>query len=401
MIQTWFYGCLSASFPLMVLAPRAVVILFVVTFLGVLMMSEKRGEIFREMMQSKLLWSLGALGVWGMISLLWSLEPKRGLSLVLGLLGIWGMGGFMAYSLARCSVKENVSKISNMLAIGILISALLMIIEAKTEGGILTLVKGRIDGMFVYNTATSMIVIILCPLVLYFLRQDKKSYWWMVVGGILGIFMLESSTSKVILLLIPFMLFLFHRFSCLIKVAGGLALASQVLIPWLMQYILTYENARHYLSFPLKGSLYHRLKIWHFAASQIFEKPFFGWGLDSSRADVFAKVMDKFELWDEGTQSYFTHEEFMLSLHPHNAALQIWLELGFVGIVLWVLTLGLILQMIVKITDGWWRAVLATSFFSAFLIANNAYGIWQSWWMVVLTFCFVGSYGLYRQTVIR
>ena len=54
-----------------------------------------------------------------------------------------------------------------------------------------------------------------------------------------------------------------------------------------------------------------RLDMWAFAAAKIVEKPWAGWGLDASR--TFGSA---------------------ISLHTHDAAIQIWLELGAVGAVL-------------------------------------------------------------------
>jgi O-antigen ligase len=48
-----------------------------------------------------------------------------------------------------------------------------------------------------------------------------------------------------------------------------------------------------------------------------------------------------------------------LPLHPHNAALQMWLELGV--------------------------AAAAGCFVSATVFALISYGIWQSWWLPALT----------------
>src|SRR6185436_143672 len=68
----------------------------------------------------------------------------------------------------------------------------------------------------------------------------------------------------------------------------------------------------------LRSSVAHRLCIWQFVGARIAEKPLLGWGLDSSRSIPGGEV----ECVDEGPS---------ISLHPHDAALQVWLELGIVG----------------------------------------------------------------------
>ena len=71
----------------------------------------------------------------------------------------------------------------------------------------------------------------------------------------------------------------------------------------------------------IKGSAGHRLLIWSFVGERIAERPLLGWGLDASRAIPGGK---------EEIRPGLTR----LPLHPHNAALQVWLELGMPGALL-------------------------------------------------------------------
>lgn len=116
-------------------------------------------------------------------------------------------------------------------------------------------------------------------------------------------------------------------------------------------------------------SVYHRAAIWSFAAEKILEKPAFGWGLHASRT------------MPEGKVQFAPGAEF-LPLHPHNAALQFWLELGLVGAVAAaaaILALGRRIQ-----GDRATRAALAGTLLAAFAVGSVGYGIWQGWWMGAL-----------------
>ena len=71
----------------------------------------------------------------------------------------------------------------------------------------------------------------------------------------------------------------------------------------------------------VKFSAAHRLLIWSFVGDRIAEHPLAGWGLNSSRAIPGGKdPIEPGASW--------------LPLHPHNAPLQLWLELGVPGAVL-------------------------------------------------------------------
>ncbi len=80
----------------------------------------------------------------------------------------------------------------------------------------------------------------------------------------------------------------------------------------------------------VKLSAGHRLLIWSFVGDRIAEHPLRGWGLDSSRAIP-------------GGRDPIRPDETWLPLHPHNAPLQLWLELGVPGAVLFALLSGLAL----------------------------------------------------------
>ena len=78
----------------------------------------------------------------------------------------------------------------------------------------------------------------------------------------------------------------------------------------------------------VKLSAGHRLLIWSFAGDRIAERPLAGWGLDSSRTIP-------------GGRDPIRPGETWMPLHPHNAPLQLWLELGVPGAVLFALLVAL------------------------------------------------------------
>jgi len=79
----------------------------------------------------------------------------------------------------------------------------------------------------------------------------------------------------------------------------------------------------------------HRKLIWQFVNGRIDQKPLWGWGMDSSRN------IPKEELRISPTLE-------ILPLHPHNAALQVRLELGWPGV---ILAAALILSVFKLILD--------------------------------------------------
>jgi O-antigen ligase len=122
----------------------------------------------------------------------------------------------------------------------------------------------------------------------------------------------------------------------------------------------------------IKGSAWHRLLIWSFAGERIAERPLLGWGLDASRAIP------------GGTEEIRPGMK-QLPLHPHNAALQLWLELGIPGALLSAFFVGwLWLRLGAAAWPRLYAAAAGGSLIAALVTASGAYGIWQEWWLGTL-----------------
>lgn len=113
-----------------------------------------------------------------------------------------------------------------------------------------------------------------------------------------------------------------------------------------------------------------RIYIYDYAAKQAMKKPVFGWGFNSSRH----YPVKESEYVDGGRSP--------LPLHPHNNTLQVWLELGAVGLVVFATFLSLVL---LRIKNSEYKPhVMATStalFTNYFVMGQTGYGIWQNWWV--------------------
>ncbi|MCE3233479.1 MAG: putative polysaccharide polymerase [Rickettsiaceae bacterium] len=113
-----------------------------------------------------------------------------------------------------------------------------------------------------------------------------------------------------------------------------------------------------------------RLYIWDYAAEQAYKKPIFGWGMNSTKS------------YPVQESDYVQGGRNPLPLHPHNNTLQIWLELGAVGLVIFAAFLYFALIRIPQVMQD--KLVMASGaalFANYFVIGQTAYGIWQNWWI--------------------
>ena len=155
---------------------------------------------------------------------------------------------------------------------------------------------------------------------------------------------------------------------------------SVVVIPFQDQIV---PLARDFLiaNIDAPNSEVHRFVIWQFASEQIMNRPLFGWGLDTSRAIPGAE--QQLFLFQLGEEKATTGQA--LPLHPHNALIQIWLELGVIGMLIAGMLFILVVTSIPSVPGNRaGPAILIAAIASAFAIAQLSFGIWQGWWLSTL-----------------
>lgn len=154
----------------------------------------------------------------------------------------------------------------------------------------------------------------------------------------------------------------------------GLAALSvlSALWPWAASYV--YMNW-HHIVFQLPRSWVHRVEIWDNLYFRILESPLFGHGLGST---------DKLDwLAPHGAMQAFTGGP---AAHPHNAMVQLWVDMGLWGAGLGVLTLLLVLKAIGRLSLKLQALALAT-FAYAYSLLMSAYNLWTDslWGALALT----------------
>lgn len=135
-------------------------------------------------------------------------------------------------------------------------------------------------------------------------------------------------------------------------------------------------------------SIVHRTYIWDFAIARIKERPLLGWGLDASRRmpggdeEITVSGLNKAGAPGAG-EATMTGQ--VMPLHPHNGALQIWLELGGAGALLAAALIALAAESLAKLRLSRAVAAMTAGIFAAgTAVALVSYGLWQGWWLSVL-----------------
>ena len=130
-------------------------------------------------------------------------------------------------------------------------------------------------------------------------------------------------------------------------------------------------------------SIIHRLLVWNFVGKEIYKKPFLGNGAGSSRLigqNIILKVPHSNEKIKGG-----------IPLHPHNNFLEIWLELGLLGIIiiniLWIKIIKYGIQM--RQNSYIIGTGVCSSIVTIFIMSNLSFGVFQAWWMSSIALIFL------------
>ncbi|GHD45360.1 hypothetical protein GCM10017083_13190 [Thalassobaculum fulvum] len=152
-----------------------------------------------------------------------------------------------------------------------------------------------------------------------------------------------------------------------VLVAGGvLALVFVVAAPPILA--TAYQVAtRNEIRMPL--SFTDRLEIWDHAAGEVRTAPWLGHGLGSVK---------HLPLTAEQRARYRFHKA--PSTHAHNAALQVWVEFGAIGIAAGLVLLGLGAVAISRLNKAA-QAIALTTASALLVIGMLSFGLWQETWL--------------------
>jgi len=307
--------------------------------------------------------------VWACASAFWSpwrpadLDEQTGLKLVF-MLALYGC----AVSAARAVPEARLPRLLSGLATVAGVLALLLLFEALTSAAGYKVLLGLIGQAVrpdyaIKNVAQGLYVLtLLAPPALAAVSGRTRWILGLVLGaGIIGPALVFGYDAPLLAL------------ACAILAAGlvlglpslgprllaGLSAGGVLLAPVLAKgaFALGLDERIAPL---LSESWLQRLGYWGKAVEWIWARPLPGWGLDASRA------------FGPGIQ-----------LHPHNAPLQIWMELGLIGAVAAAIVWASIFSGLSRPVRTP-AAAAATATAVAYLIFGAvSFGVWQEWWLAL------------------
>ncbi|MEN0074817.1 MAG: O-antigen ligase family protein [Paracraurococcus sp.] len=340
--------------------------------------------------------ALGLFG-WAAVTALWALEPLRALGTAAQIGCFVALGAAAARAVAA-EAEPAKRRLMQVAALGLAAGIALAALDAATGHAVRAAVRGLKE----------------VPVTLAFGLKPAASAMglWLPLVAVApwprALRALALLAGAVVLVLLP------GEAAKIAVLAGGLAGGLAWLAPRLAPRLLGAGLALAILAMPLvlgpvlaRGvpadgippSAAHRLLIWDFVTSRIAEHPIRGWGMEASRAipghrdHASPAALERFRLTGPGAALWLPTAE-LLPLHPHNGALQLWLELGLPGALLGA---GLALLLGRAAARSARPAVATAVLAAASVTAMLSFGAWQEWWVGAELMALAATAGLPRR----
>ncbi len=318
------------------------------------------------------------LVIWELVSMTWSiaapvhpdLHRYKSVEALTGVKLVFELAFYGALVVAVRGLPSTAARRAMIiLAVGLALLALVMSLDGLTNGavyrGLRTLFHQKDQPeLFRRNAARGCytVALLFWPAMLRF-SQTHQRLWQVVLtlGFLIAAIGLGVDAPIVAVVLGGAVSFAVRRLG---RAAIWGLLASTVayfaLTPLLVSLIFPAHVAVQTGGGVVKASWFARAGIWRFVSGEIPVHPVIGWGMDASR------------MWKD-----------IIPLHPHNAALQVWLELGAVGAAIVIVFWAWIWERIARLVDhergsGAAAAAVAVAYLT---IGALSFGVWQEWWL--------------------
>lgn len=364
-----FFWALGFVGPVAVIAPNGLAVLFVVMGLAVIV-GEPPTRRLSGVPKAVAVPLVGLLG-WAYVTTLWAPDPGLAIFTLTRLVfAIYAGLALVSYALSLDLAE--ISRAERFFLAGYAAGLAILCAEVASQ-----LVFGHKNSLFVqfvgprasiesFLNRSKTILSILLPLAISVSwRRYGRAAASTIGAACLAVFVVGESLASAAGLVVAaaaavIAVALGSRFGP--RLSAVVIVAMFMVAPFVAQLPVLADLAQRH---DITVSIYHRAAIWGFVAERIAEHPIAGWGMEASRNIPNA----------HNTLREFTE---LLPLHPHNAPLQYWLELGAIGA---ILAAALVAAIALR-TGGLLarRVVVMPTFLTALFVACISYGIWQGWW---------------------
>ena len=314
---------------------------------------------------------------WSALSLIWALNPASGARKLLDLV-VLALSLLALLALGDGADAVQRRQIGKMLVGGMVVGFIVLAIETLFDFPLYRALMGganpKLADLVEVKRSVDALPLLVWP-ACFALSRLGASWLGAAVAAIFAIACIKLTASSATLGMFVALVVLGTSVLSATWVRRLLALTTVLAFILIVPLAIAAYDAGGTTSHWLKHSAQHRVEIWHFVAERVLERPLLGFGFNASR----------FVPNGDAVSAFLPPGQSLIPLHPHDAILQVWLELGAVGAV--IMLAGLL--AILRGTGDWPSAMvrfILPGYAAGIVIAALAFGIWQSWWMATLAF---------------
>ncbi|MDR0662071.1 MAG: O-antigen ligase family protein [Holosporales bacterium] len=327
------------------------------------------------------LYSLVALLLWMGIVLFWCVDLPVNAQKTVSVVFYFVAGSFISSSLMQSSQKK---KTIRYFTYGVLGGLCLLATELSSYGWLYKKVftpdLATLD--FMYSSQATIPGIIIWPLAAHLLRQKHYVLLCVIAALCTTIFKNAGNESARMAFLVGsavFVITLLMRKYFLYF----LRLAIFTYVAFSPVLITKYDLILKRYSTPMIERLFcasERLNIWRLCIYRILNHPFQGYGVGSIRSNEFLSISkDHGDHYTSWVLTQWVH-------HTHNAALEIWEDLGIIGILIMLYLLDYLFRSLIKAPlPLLMRASFCASICAALSVTLTCFSFWHGWW--IFLFC--------------
>jgi len=328
---------------------------------------------------------LGGLFAYGALSTIWAVDARLSLLLSAQLLGLF-VAGLVFLDAATRLTRDERDFFERAFVSGFLLGIVLLEFEILSDAAIAEFFRSqdwviRVIGpqrpillTAYFNRATTLVGLLAGPAAAIVHRRfGWRAALILALAALLPVLGGHSETARLAFLLGSFAFAAARLAPRHAAAALGVLLALAILTAPLVLRSQVVGWTPAILTAPIKApSLEHRIAIWDFVTGKIAERPFLGWGLNSSRVIP-------------GGHEKLAWNAEILPLHPHDMALQLWLELGAPGAMLGALIVLYVARAAGRLNERPTAQAFALAAIMAAAVNGTAgYDLWHPWWISFL-----------------
>ena len=297
---------------------------------------------------------------------------------------------FILFNLNAAAIREKFDGF-NWLFCGFVIAASVVIADFLTGYWLSQKLMIWKQGGFFQNIlkpGSSLLLILGTALILIaFQRRSWKAGWLaiLLIAAMLPHESVMHATRLILPMVVVIGLVCYWRPVLTAPLLGLLCALVLLILPLFLQ--ADYFEPLAAAGVPFPHSMLHRLVIWDFASSLLDQHSWTGFGLGSSRylggdqVAHFTSLPGAFRENETWIGYSAAMDISLMPLHPHNLGLQIRLETGLVGVLLFLLFVMALIHRLSAACKGNEFAILAPVLVALILLGNFSFSIWQSWWL--------------------